>query len=237
MKHFLFLTLLIMGCTDPATQPQTSATNQPPSPVEPEPTPAPWGGLKVQFVGQPLPDAKQIVVMLHGYGASQEDLIPLGEYIGVEQQCQVYPEAPISVPDGGFAWATEDAHWESSTKQIIALIEELHDSNQDAKIAVGGFSQGATLASLLAKDPELPVDDLFLYSPAWLEFKSELPDKVRPDVLLAHGRFDQVLPFFDAKEMLGALLRHDANVNWIPFNDGHTIPKQVVDATRDKLQR
>lgn len=102
---------------------------------------------------------------------------------------------------------------------------------------MGGFSQGATLASLLAKDPELPVDDLFLYSPAWLEFKSELPDKVRPDVLLAHGRFDQVLPFFDAKEMLGALLRHDANVNWIPFNDGHTIPKQVVDATRDKLQR
>jgi phospholipase/carboxylesterase len=235
MKYTVLAALLIAGCTDSATQTQTPATNQAPTPDKTEL--APWGGLNVQFAGQPLADAKQIVVLLHGYGASQQDLIPLGQYIGVEQQCQVFPEAPIALPTGGYAWATEEEHWKTATSQIVALVKELHDSNQNAKIAVGGFSQGATLASLLATDPELPVDDLFLYSPAWLEFETELPEKIRPDVLLAHGRLDQVLPFLDSQLLRNALDRRHANVNWIAFNDGHTIPMQVIEATRDKLQR
>lgn len=197
----------------------------------------PWGGLKVQSSGASLADADQIVVLLHGFGATDADLAPLAEYIGGDKRAFVFPAAPISVDGGGLAWATTEQELETAHARLASLVRFASRTYPNAEIAVGGFSQGATVSSMLLSDANLPIRHLILYSPALAIDAESLSPARNIEVLLSHGRGDQVLPFDDAKQLHGMLKRKGVVTNWHPFDDGHTITTEVLDATRDQLSR
>jgi phospholipase/carboxylesterase len=56
-------------------------------------------------------------------------------------------------------------------------------------------------------------------------------------VLLAHGQGDSVLPFEDSKRLNEMLVRKRVATNWNPFDGGHTITTEILDATRDQLNQ
>jgi len=45
------------------------------------------------------------------------------------------------------------------------------------------------------------------------------------------------LPFADSKRLHEILERKGIQTNWLPFDDGHTITTELLDATRDQLSK
>lgn len=197
----------------------------------------PWGGLKIQRSGAALEDADQIVVLLHGYGATEADLVPLADYIGGDARAFVFPAAPVSIDGGGLAWATNEQELETARASLASLVRYVSRTYPTAQIAVGGFSQGATVSSLLLSDASLPIRHLILYSPALVMDAASISPAPNVHVLLAHGKRDDVLPFDDAKRLHELLQRKGVNASWHPFDGGHAIPIEVLDATRDQLSQ
>ncbi|WDQ14940.1 alpha/beta hydrolase [Rhodopirellula sp. P2] len=232
----LLLFLTSLGCSEPVVSRSDVLDNTSGSTAVNESDP-PWGGLKIQSSGISLDDADQIVVLLHGYGATDADLTPLAEYIGGDKRAFVFPAAPIPVDGGGLAWATTEQELETAHARLASLVRFASRTYPDAEIAVGGFSQGATVSSMLLSDASLPIRHLILYSPALAIDAESLGPARNIQVLLAHGRGDQVLPFDDAKRLHEMLERKGVVTNWHPFNDGHTITTEVLDATRDQLSQ
>ncbi|MCM2372839.1 alpha/beta hydrolase [Aporhodopirellula aestuarii] len=235
-----YLTLLLLsaaiGCSE-STRDLTDAIAETSRVTVGRDADDPWGGLKVQAVGTPLEDAAQIVVLLHGYGATESDLVPLADYIGGESRAFVFPAAPIAVDGGGLAWATTEDELAIAHAKLASLVRFISKIYPNAEVAVGGFSQGATVSSMLLLDRTLPIRHLILYSPALAIDAASIDSAHGIQVLLAHGQRDDVLPFADSKRLHEMLVREGIQTNWLPFDDGHTITTELLDATRDQLSQ
>lgn len=230
------LCVVAIGCSKPTDSHGVPLQGQAGSTVEIDNS-IPWGGLKVQLSGSSLENANQIVVLLHGYGATEADLAPLADYIGGDSRAFVFPAAPIAVDDGGLAWATTEQELETAHDRLVALIRFASQAYPDAEIAVGGFSQGATVSSLLLSDEKLPIRHLILYSPALAIDGSSIKPGRGIRVLLAHGTRDEVLPFKDSERLRQMLESKRITTNWHPFDGGHTITTELLDETRKQLSQ
>lgn len=224
----LLVVSLCVGCSQSSKSDRTSTENS--TPVESSgAAKSPWGGLEVQFSGAPLEDADQIVILMHGYGATGADLMPLADYLGSESRSFVFPAGPVSLEADRLAWATNEREFEGARSQLMELVEYVAKTYPNAEVSVGGFSQGATLASTLVLEPDVPTDRVILYSPALAFDTGVLNRSIR--VFLSHGRSDQVLPFSDAETLRNTLRSQEVPVDWHPFEGGHTIAAETLDAT------
>jgi phospholipase/carboxylesterase len=100
------------------------------------------------------------------------------------------------------------------------------------QIILGGFSQGAMLATeLYLNAPEIP-KGLIILSGTLLH-----ADKLRPLVVsrakksfyLAHGERDEVLPIQGARRLETLLTQGGMKGRLITFNGGHEIPMGVIE--------
>ena len=117
----------------------------------------------------------------------------------------------------------------SSTNKVINAIEEL--SQQYKNFYLGGFSQGAMVsANAFLSSKGLPISKLILLSGARVnleEWKVNLPNTPAIPLFVSHGKYDDVLPFKFGEGLFSFLNQH-LNGQFIPFNDGHTIPLEVI---------
>jgi phospholipase/carboxylesterase len=153
--------------------------------------------------------ARQLVVLLHGYGADGNDLIALGrEWRGALPDAEfVSPHAPEFAPGGfgGRQWFALTMRDEAELRDGVARAAPAVDAFLDAELArlgladnnlaLVGFSQGAMLAlhvGLRRKHPPAAVVGFsgVLVAPDLL---AELPGPF-PPVLLVHGDLDEVIP-------------------------------------------
>lgn len=104
------------------------------------------------MAGEPLQSADGVVVLLHGRGASAEDILglagPLGEGLRL---AFVVPQAAGSTwyPHSFLADKAENEPYVSSAlKKVESVVQLLENEGFGReKIAIGGFSQGACLTS------------------------------------------------------------------------------------------
>src|SRR5262249_48023715 len=117
------------------------------------------------------------IVLLHGFGAPADDLVPLGQVLDVRAQFS-FPAAPIDLGPqafGGRAWWMLDpdvcAHPERDRSNEIPdglaaaradVIERI--GTVGGPLVLGGFSQGAMLACDVALHTERPLCGLVLLS-------------------------------------------------------------------------
>lgn len=216
-----------------------------------------WGGLRVRTWGERR-DPQQIVVLLHGWGAPGDDLVPLGQVLRSSGRLFLFPEAPLVSPGGGRAWwhldidrlmklrergGERDLRQEQpqglveAHDKVRALIDEAkrHFGLPASQVVLGGFSQGAMLATDVALGLEATLGGLvvlsgtFLAEPRW---RAQLARPVAPfPVLLSHGHDDPILPFYLAEELSAVLREARLPVTWIPFAGGHEIPREVLAET------
>src|SRR5690606_1756979 len=108
-------------------------------------------------------NARQLVVLLHGFGADASDLAPLADLLDPDQRWSFYfPEAPLEVPIGpmwtGRGWfpislreletgvdftKIRPPGLDLSRKLVSEMIFHLNPE----KLVIGGFSQGAMVAT------------------------------------------------------------------------------------------
>ena len=234
-SFFVLLLIFISGCSteianprNPATTSETTATaGQKPA----------WGGLKVQFAGAPWQVAPNVVILLHGYGASGSDLLPLSGILGDRGSTAfLFPEAPIPIGRNEFAWSQQStAEYQQSREQVIQLIKEVRQANPQCRISVGGFSQGATIACNLLSDGDPPLASVILFSPNPLLFREPIATGDRPKVYLAHGRSDAMIPFSDVETLKSNLESKGYQVTWNPFAGGHEITMESLFAVKHFL--
>ncbi len=218
------------------------------------------GGLKVRLTGGT--DGRgggdgPVVVLLHGWGAPGDDLVPLGPEIDAPRGTRyIFPEAPLSLQMGfgdSRGWWMLDIEKrqreiaagrardlsrevpkglaEARTK-VIALLDELERRPGAKPIVLGGFSQGAMLACDVALNTSKPLAGIVLLSGTLLaadEWTPLMPKRKGLRVFQSHGSADPLLPSFMAEQLRDLLKQGGLSVDWVGFRGGHEIPGTVLD--------
>ncbi len=198
-----------------------------------------------------------VVVLMHGYGAPGTDLVPLWRELSVPHSVRfVFPEAPLELDFGGRAWWPIDMQRlqdrfspgaverltaevpEGVSEARAALIELLDVLERDygarpEQTILGGFSQGAMLATDTVLRTERPFGGLVILSGTIIshaEWQPLFAARRGLPVLQGHGRADAVLPFEVAEQLHRELSEAGLPVEFVPFNGGHGIGGSVLDS-------
>ena len=203
------------------------------------------------------PNNDTAVVMLHGYGASMNDLMPLWEMWHQPNFNWYFPNGVLALPMGyyeGRAWfpidmaKLQDAinkgiprdmagsvpeHFDETITVLQTFLNELKTRHK--KIIVGGFSQGAMCASHLAVAAGSVVDGVVLMS-GNLVAESKFPKAAKSvPFYQSHGVQDPVLSAQGAKELETKLLNLGFQGKLVTFQGGHEIPMSVINGVKTFL--
>jgi predicted esterase len=118
----------------------------------------PHGTQAIVSIGPSLADAAGVLILLHGRGGTTEDILGLGEAVAPEQWAMLAPQA------SGNSWypfsflaprEQNEPYLTSALGRVQAAVDMALTAGIAAdKIAVGGFSQGACLATeFVARNP------------------------------------------------------------------------------------
>ena len=204
------------------------------------------------------------IILFHGYGADAYDLQTLSDVINTRKSTRwIFPQGPLEVPIGpgwtGRAWwnidmrAIEEAAMRGETRDLsnenplgldkarIAAMDMISKLKTPwNKIILGGFSQGAMLATeILLHAPENPAAAI-LYSGALLkkeEWKNLAPQRAGTKVFLSHGKNDLVLGHKGSQQLESLLNQAGLKAQLNSFDGGHEIPPQVIMKTNDFLSK
>jgi phospholipase/carboxylesterase len=179
----------------------------------------------------------------------------------------VFPAAPLSLADQGMhdgrAWwpldvtalmnaiaqgemrilrDTQPAHLPASRARLAALIDELREQTglDESQFVLGGFSQGAMLATDVALHMSQSPAGLLIFSGSLLceaVWKRVAPARKGMPVLQCHGRYDSILPFAAAEWLRDMLIEAGLQVDFLEFAGDHTIPPQALQKTAALLRR
>jgi phospholipase/carboxylesterase len=218
--------------------------------------------LSLHTVGAP-PPAALTTILLHGFGAPGNDLVPLARAIPAPPGTRwVFPEAPLELPglygDARAWWMLDLARIERALAGIVddrsdevpdglddaresvaAVVDEFH-AGGTRRIVLGGFSQGAMLALDTTLHIATPIAGVVFMSGTRINaaaWRARL-DRVRGlPIVMAHGKRDPLLPFAAAAALRDELRAAGADVEWIEFDGGHEIPPAVLAAVSRLLAR
>jgi phospholipase/carboxylesterase len=202
-----------------------------------------------------------LVILLHGFGAPGTDLAPLAEEIEAPDSVRwLFPMAPLLLdPNAPEAFAPR-AWWlidmvelqvAAMTGQFAALTERSPDGIDEARsalealldaaqaelgvesnrIVLGGFSQGAMLATDTVLRSQRPLAGLAILSGTLLSrtaWSALAPARSGLPVFQSHGRSDPVLPFSLAEQLRDLLSAAELPLEWLPFSGGHGIPAPAL---------
>jgi phospholipase/carboxylesterase len=133
---------------------------------------------------------------------------------------------------------TRPAGLDPAADAVVALLKELSRS-PGGPVVLGGFSQGAMVASDVAFRTTIPIAALVLLSGTPVDeqvWRTGYGQRRGLPVFLAHGRTDPVLPFSGSERMQAELAAAANQVTWHPFDGGHEIPAEVVAALNQFLR-
>jgi predicted esterase len=177
---------------------------------------------------------KPLIVVLHGAGGDASQALryldPYTEEVG---------SLLLAIKSRGPTWdAIRDEFGADVTALDIALAEVFdHFQVDDARIAIAGFSDGATYALSLGIINGDLFKEVLAFSPGFIISSRRKPLGV-PHIFISHGTEDRVLPIIQTSRQLVPLLREAGyEVDYREFEGGHAIPSAMARAATRKLQR
>ena len=185
-----------------------------------------WGGLEVAKAGKDLKDAEFIVVFLHGLGANAGDMVLLCQNLSFGDSTSfVFPNGPFRARNNGRAWMVKRGDFEAAREKIVSLLTFIQSENPTAKVILGGYSQGAIMASNLISDKPQSLEGVILLAPSGqLRYQPDCDADNKPQIFLAHGREDRVLPFEGSDQLRKKLIALNYEVDWFAYDGGHRLP-------------
>lgn len=197
--------------------------------------------------------ARQLVVLLHGWGADGPNLIDLADVFA-----QAMPDAHFIAPNApyvceanpyGYQWFSlmdrQPQHMLEGARGASDILNRFLDEQLKAlkldngKLALVGFSQGTMLAlhAALRRAPKMACVVGFsgaLLSPDMLAREIA----ARPPVCLIHGEADDVVPYASLARAVTGLKEHGVSVedHTRPFI-GHSIDMEGIRVAAEFLQK
>lgn len=128
----------------------------------------------------------------------------------------------------------------AARKALLALVQEV--ANQTglpfSRLVLGGFSQGAMLATDVTLRLEEPPAGLVILSGTLLiedTWRAKATGRAGLPVFQSHGSADPILAFSAAEALRDALRDAGLTVEWVPFSGGHTIGAEAFSRLSDFL--
>jgi predicted esterase len=181
--------------------------------------------------------SKHTLLLLHGTGATEDDLIPLGRMLD--------PDANILSPRGKVLengmprFFRRLAMGVFDEEDLIARTHELaafvraaadHYGFDVTNITAVGFSNGANIAaSALFLEPDLLARAVLLRAMVPFD-RDELPDLGDTRVFVAGGRSDPMIPQDQTQVLVEMLEKAGADVTLRWENAGHELMRDEIDA-------
>lgn len=186
--------------------------------------------------------ATRLLVLLHGVGGNETNLLPLGEGFG-DDTLVVFPRAPLTLAPGQYAWFPvafgpdgPRIDFEQAQRSARALQDFLRHLQGKQGIApkhtvIAGFSQGGIMsASVALTTPELVGGFAVLAG----RILPEIEPLAAPanalrnlDALVLHGKSDEKLPATWAERADALLDRLGVPHQTVLHDGGHAMPPEA----------
>ncbi len=193
-----------------------------------------------------------LLVMLHGYGSHEKDLLPLSAHLPGHFRI-VSLRAPLTLDFGGYAWyplhydaqgqlSANPAEAIQAMEMLHGFINELQSRYRQSRrnTCLLGFSQGAILSySLSIHHPGLAQYIAGLSGYFWKEICDEPPSPAHKDLhyLATHGTFDEVIPIEAARQIPEFLAAYTTHYRFDEFPTGHFLDDNTVSLLSGWLSR
>lgn len=179
-------------------------------------------------------EGRRLLVLLHGYGADEHDLLPIVPSLGLDDAV-VSLRGPLSLEGRGAAWADgpgEDilsgAGIGDAADDVLAWLDGAETLGAPSAVRLLGFSQGGAVAlSLLRRAPER-FDRVVVLAGFVTDEAAEQTASSGPPVFWGRGDADPVIPpeaVARTAAWLGA--RADATIRVYP-GLGHSISAEEL---------
>jgi len=193
------------------------------------------------------PGLDRTIVLLHGYGADEHDLLPIAHELDPRLRA-VSLQAPLSLGGSMRAWfnLSQDARGISfdpdeareGLRAALTAVEEV--ARESPKPILLGFSQGAAMALGVAlMRPDLPAAVLSLSGvPPAIEPRDLAPSEKFKGfpIFAAHGLHDPLLPIELGRTVRRELEKLGLAVDWHEYPMGHMVIPQEIDDARNWLE-
>lgn len=199
--------------------------------------------IQTNFVHRFIPaedrEENRTLLLLHGTGGDENDLVPLGQTI-LPGAAILSPRGRIS--EGGmprffrrFAEGVFDVpniHEEAAALADFLRRASVEYGFDTAKVVAVGFSNGANMAhSMLMLHPDT------LQSVVLIRAMETLPDLVVPDLsgkkaFMSNGKSDPIMPIPTVEALANQLRRAGAEVTQLWLDAGHNLTRTEIDDIR-----
>lgn len=193
------------------------------------------------------PGLDRTLILLHGYGADEHDLLPIAHELDPRLRA-VSLQAPISLGGGARAWfnlafgpqgiSYDDAEVRAGIQAAADAVEAI--ARTSPRPILLGFSQGAGMALAVALTrPELVAGVISLSG----VLRALRPDELAPaeklrgfPIFAAHGTQDPMVPLALGRVIKEEATRVGAALEWHEYPMGHMVIPQELDDARAWLK-
>ncbi len=188
------------------------------------------------------------LVLFHGRGTSEHDLVPLLDLLDPERKLLgITPRGPLSLPPGGAHWYavarigfpdhdTFHATFATASKWLDAVLAE--EGIPMARTVIGGFSQGAVMSYALGLGAGRPrpagIVALSGFIPTVDGFELDLESRAGMPVAIGHGVYDPVIGVEWGRDARDRLSAASLNVTYREYPLPHAVePGFLEELARD----
>jgi phospholipase/carboxylesterase len=192
-------------------------------------------------------DSEGLLVLHHGRGTDERDLLGLADILNPERRLRVVtPRAPLQLPGSpGYHWYLVPRVGypdHDSFHAARAALADLHDRLWEEtgvdpeRTVLGGFSMGAVMSYAMGLDAERPaVAGILAFSgfvPVVDDWEPSFEDRQATRAFIAHGRRDPIMEVGFARRARELLEGGGLAVEYRESDIGHQIdPSHLRDAT------
>ena len=200
----------------------------------------------------PAGEAQGLLVLNHGRGADELDLLGLADVLDPAQRLLVVtPRAPLSLPGmPGYHWYAvprvghpDPAGFAASVAELGALHDALWERTGlgPDRTILGGFSQGTVMSYALSLDGDRPAPAGILalsgFIPTVVGWEPSLADRAALRVFIAHGRRDPLIGVEFAREARELLTSAGLEVDYHESDGAHQIDAAEAHAASGWIAR
>jgi phospholipase/carboxylesterase len=191
-----------------------------------------------------------LLVLHHGRGADEHDLLPLGDVLDAERRLHVVtPRAPLEVPGWpGYHWYVvprvgypDPDTFREAYRKLAAFHDELWERTGIApeRTVLGGFSMGTVMSYALGLPADRPASGGILalsgFVPIVEGWEPDLGSRQMLRAFIAHGRNDPIMEIGFGRRARDLLQAGGLEVEYHESDAGHQIDPAHIPAAADWL--
>jgi len=185
-----------------------------------------------------------LLVLLHGVGSNEDDLIGLAPYVD-GRFLIVSLRAPLTLGPGSFGWfaiertatgisydEADAARGQAAAERAIEELVTVYDADPE-RVYLMGFSQGAIMSLGIGTSHPEKIAGAVIMSGRLLPnaaAKAAEPDRLAGlPIIVVHGTYDTVLPIESGRQINAYLKSTPVDLTYREYPMSHTVSQESLD--------